>query len=109
VERLTEITNSETSANEPESELDEIIKAAVRRRGRRGRPKGTGRKRVPGATPKSFRHFTPVSHVLVKRLLLGGQCQPSEEEIIEEALIRLAQSRSNEIPGLATYLKRIGR
>jgi hypothetical protein len=112
---IIENTNSgEVDATEStgtESKLDELCAAALKRRGRRGRPKGTGRKRPDGCHPKTFRSFSPLAHGLLAMIRLTGPelMEQSEAEIVEEALVRMAHSLSNRNPLLAKRLERAGR
>jgi hypothetical protein len=91
--------------------LDELCAAALKRRGRRGRPKGTGRKHPDGCRPKTLRSFSPLARGLL--FLIGitdaELRQQSEAEIVEEALVRMARSLSNRNPLLAKRLERAGR
>jgi hypothetical protein len=108
-------TNSgEEDVTEPtgtESKLDELCAAALKRRGRRGRPKGTGRKHPDGCSPKAFRSFSPLAHGLLAMIHLTGPefMEQSEAEIVEEALVRMARSLSNRNPRLAKRLEKAGR
>lgn len=101
------------NTNSPgEAELDEALRsnceATLKRRGKRGRPKGTGRQHAQGSSPKTFRNFSPSAHILLKHLLLANQMEQTEAQIVEEALIRLALSLSNEHPQLIAFLRRNG-
>jgi hypothetical protein len=91
--------------------LDELCAAALKRRGRRGRPKGTGRKHPDGCRPKTFRSFSPLAHGLLAMIRLTGPefMEQSEAEIVEDALVRMAHSLSNRNPRLAERLERAGR
>lgn len=114
-ERITENINSEqpgvADEDQTETTLGELCAATLRRRGRRGRPKGTGRNHPDPCTPKTFRNFSPLAHALLVEIKwtndeLRGK---SEAEIVEEALVRIARALSNENPRLAGRLKRAGR
>lgn len=113
--RINENINSDWQAagetSPAGSTLGELCAAALSRRGRRGRPKGTGRKHPEKCTPKTFRHFSPLAHAILSGIRLTGpeRMQQTEAEIVEEALVRLARSLSNENPGLARRLQRAGR
>src|SRR5580704_8704146 len=100
-----------TRSTGTESKLDELCAAALKRRGRRGRPKGTGRKHPDGCGPKTFRSFSPLAHGLLAMIRLTGPefMEQSESEIIEEALVQRARSLSNQTPMLAKRLERAGR
>lgn len=102
--------NSENRNSSGATELEQAVQkdceARLKRRGKRGRPKGTGRQHAQGSSPKTFRNFSPSAHILLKHLLLANQMKQTEAEIVEEALIRLALSRSNEHPQLVAYLRR---
>jgi hypothetical protein len=112
---IVENTNSGeedvTESTGTESKLDELCAAALKRRGRRGRPKGTGRKHPDGCRPKTLRNFSPLARGLL--FLIGitdaELRQQSESEIIEQALVRMARSLSNRNPRLAKRLERAGR
>jgi hypothetical protein len=99
------------AANPTEPTLDEMCAAKVRRRGRRGRPNGTGRKHPERCAPKTFRYFSPLAQGLLTgiRLTDPEQMQQTEAEIVEEALVRFARSLSNRNPALLRQLKRAGR
>lgn len=101
------------NTNSPgEAELDEALRsnceARLKRRGKRGRPKGTGRQHAQGSSPKTFRNLPPNAHILLKHLLLVNGMKQTEAEIVEEALIRLALALSNEHPQLFAFLRRNG-
>jgi hypothetical protein len=70
-----------------ESKLGELCAAALKRRGRRGRPKGTGRKHPGGCRPKTFRSFSPLAHGLLAMICLTGPefMEQSEAEIVGSA------------------------
>jgi hypothetical protein len=112
---IIENTNSgEEDVTQPtgtEAKLDELCAAALKRRDRRGRPKGTARKHPAGCRPKMFRSFSPLAHGLL--FLIGitdaELRQQTEAEIVEEALVRMARSLSNRNPRLAKRLERAGR
>jgi hypothetical protein len=106
-EDVSESTGTESKLDE----LDELCAAALKRRGRRGRPKGTCRKHPDGCRPKTFRSFSPLAHGLlfligITDAKLRQQC---EAEIVEEALVRIARSLSKRNPRLAKRLERAGR
>ena len=115
VERIIENLNSgepdQPDPGPPEPTLDELCAATLRRRGRRGRPKGTGRKHPERCAPKTFRYFS----ILSRRLLFEIRCttdelkKMTEAELVEEALVRMGRSLSNQNPHLAYKLDRAGR
>src|SRR5690242_6408624 len=49
----------------PKPTLEELCAATLRRRGRRGRPKGSGRKHPENCSPKTFRNFSPLAQLLL--------------------------------------------
>jgi hypothetical protein len=112
---IIENTNSDeedvTESTRTESKLDELCAAALKRRGRRGRPKGTGRNHPGGCRPKTFRSFSPLAHGLLAMIRLTGPefMEQTEAEIVEEALVRMVRSLSNRNPRLAKRLERAGR
>jgi hypothetical protein len=55
-----------------ERTLDDICAATLKRRGRRGRPEGTGRKHPEKCSPKTFRNFSPLAHCLLVGIRLTG-------------------------------------
>lgn len=97
-----------TDADGLDRRLEGDCEACVKGRRRRGRPSGSGKRHQEGSKPKTFRHFTPASQTILSHLVLAERFSRSEVEIIEDALVRLARSRSNEIPKLAEYLRRKG-
>jgi hypothetical protein len=64
-----------------------------------------------GCRQKIFRSFSPLAHGLLAMIRLTGPefMEQSEAEIVEEALVRMAQSLSNQNPLLAKRLERAGR
>lgn len=109
--RIIEIDNPDTTSGSVVDRLDQLCEERVRRRGRRGRPKGSGRKHPEKCQPKTFRHFSPLSHGLLWLIRLGSpeNRAMTESEVVEEALVRLARALSNENPRLADRLRRAGR
>ena len=114
-ERIIDITNSDRQAvAEPipaGPTLDDLCAATLRRRGRRGRPKATGRKHPERCFPKYFRSFSPLAQALLLELRWTDDelRTRTESEIVEEALVRMARSLSNQNPHLAARLDRAGR
>ena len=114
-ERISENINSAgQEAGEPspaERTLDELCAATLKRRGRRGRPKGTGRKHPEKCAPKTFRNFSPLAHLLLMAIRWTDDelRKLTEAEIVEEALVRMARSLSNQNPRLGVRLDRAGR
>jgi hypothetical protein len=114
-ERISEIMNSageEAGEGSPaERSLDELCAATLKRRGRRGRPKGTGRKYPERCAPKTFRNFSPLSRLLLIEIGWTDDelRKQTEAEIVEEALVRMARSLSNRNPRLAQRLAKSGR
>jgi hypothetical protein len=92
-------------------DLDEICAMALKRRGRRGRPRGSGRKHPENCQPKTFRNFSPLAHWLLSAIRLTGPdfMEMSHSDVVEEALVRFARSLSNRNPRLAKRLERAGR
>jgi hypothetical protein len=82
-------------------------------RRKRGRPRGSGRKHPERSFPKYIRHFSPLAQTLLTAIALGereiGAPDRSEAEILEDALVRLAEAKSNELPGLAALVRRAKR
>lgn len=115
VEPITENIYSDQPAiadtNPAGPTLDEMCEATLKRRGRRGRPKGSGRKHPERSAPKTFRNFSPLAQSLLSgiRLTDPERMDQTDAEVVEEALIRLARSLSNENPALARRLERAGR
>jgi hypothetical protein len=113
--RIIENINSDeqavAEANAAGPTLEELCEATLRRRSRRGRPKGTGHKHPEKCAPKTFRHFSPLAQCLLSGVRLTGpeQMQQTEAEIVEEALVRMARSLSNQNPRLASRLERADR
>jgi hypothetical protein len=95
----------------PQPTLDELCAATLKRRSKRGRPKGTGRKHPENCLPKTFRYFSPLAHALLAAIHLGDPdlMQQSDAELVEDALVRMARSLSNQNPFLARLLERAGR
>jgi hypothetical protein len=114
-ERISENINSAgQEAGEPnpaERTLDELCAATLKRRGRRGRPKGTGRKHTEKCAPKTSRNFSPLSRLLLIEIGWTDDelRKQTEAEIVEEALVRMARSLSNQNPRLEERLARWGR
>lgn len=77
----------------------------------RGRPKGSGRKHADRTTPKTFRHFSALAHGLISLIRLGDPdlAKQSDADVVEEALVRMARSMSNQNPLLADQLRKAGR
>jgi hypothetical protein len=87
--------------------LAELTAATLKRRRKRGRPKGSGRKHPEKRTPKTFRHFSALSHKLLFliRITNDDLKKQSGDQIVEEALKRYAHALSNENPLLAKRLR----
>lgn len=92
------------------TELDRMCAAAIKRRGRRGRPLGSGKKHPPGQS-KTFRNFSNLAHLLLGHIRLTGPefLAMTDAEVVEEALVRFARDLSNRNPRLADKLRKAGR
>lgn len=92
------------------TELDRLCASAIKRRGRRGRPPGSGKKHPPGQ-PKTFRNFSNLAHLLLGHIRLTGPelLAMTDADVVEEALVRFARDLSNRNPRLADKLRRVGR
>lgn len=111
VETIVENNNSDSAPScEASTELDRLSDAALKRRGRRGRPPGSGKKHPPGQ-PKTFRNFSHLAHSLLAHLRLTEPdlLEMTDAEVVEEALVRFARDLSNRNPRLTDKLRRIGR
>ena len=95
---------------EDPAELDRLCAATIGRRGRRGRPPGSGKKHPPGQ-PKTFRNFSNFAHWLLVNIRFTGTDlhRMTDAEVVEEALVRFARDLSNRNPRLADKLRKAGR
>lgn len=106
---ICENINSKTE--DVSAKLDEMCSATLKRRGRRGRPKGSGRKHPERSSPKTFRNFSMLAKQLLALMRLGDVelMKLNEAEVMEEALVRMARGMSNQNPILAQYLAKADR
>lgn len=103
--------NINSKPDDVSEKLDEMCSATLKRRGRRGRPKGTGRKHAERSSPKTFRNFSLLAKQLLALIRLGDAdlMKLNEAEVVEEALVRMARAMSNQNPLLARYLAKADR
>ena len=111
---IENINSTRADALEPDqggATLARLCSETIKRRGRRGRPKGSGREHPERSTPKTFRNFSPLAQTLLLELRWTDAelREMTEAEIVEEALIRMAKSLSNRHPNLSKRLERAGR